>query len=489
MADEASVIDFAGIDTAVVNTPAVDTTPTVVDTPEVDAEVDTEVVDPTVDVKDTAKTDAAKPGKQQYNSDGSPKEEAAKDDLPGDEKTPQEIRKALKAFKDAAPENAAMVKQLHGAFERYSAFSKVFPKVADAERAKEFIDLIGGHEGYEKLTGTVQAAEASDGKLYDPEKNAELINDVVEDLKAQGKIGNLKTLTKSMLEASKTNLSKEEFYSVYAPHFLDGLREAKFGPVVGALSKVLSDPDPAKAIAAAKEIAADMKSFYDELENEQKAAKTEELSPERKKLNDERAAFLKQQEDFKTNQTKEFQNSVASVCEKANNTTLGADLGHYLKLPFFTGFTRANLTPLGNMIKTDLYATLKADSAYQTQMKAMWGAKTPDRAKIEEYHKARVASISADVVRNAVQRMYPGYNKGGAAAGRVAAAAVKKTEQAKVEQKAVATGQPIYVAQKPSRESLDMDHKDAKGKPDAIMNMIAGRGWLKGSNKYITWRK
>jgi hypothetical protein len=486
MADEAGILDLAGVtDTAVTDTPVIDTT--VADVPETDTAV-ADVADADVDAKDTAKTDTAKPKAQQYNSDGSPKEEVDTE-LPGDEKTPQEVRKALKAFKDASPENASMVKQLHGAFERYSAFSKVFPKVADAERAKEFIDLIGGHEGYEKLTGTVQAAEASDGKLYDPEKNAELINDVVEDLKAQGKIGNLKTLTKSMLEASKTNLSKEEFYSVYAPHFLDGLREAKFGPVVGALSKALSDPDPAKAIAAAREIAADMKGFYDELENEHKQAKAEEVSPERKKLNDERAAFLKQQEDFKTNQTKEFQTNVAKVCEKTNNTLLGADLGHYLKKPFFVGFTRENLAPLGNMIKSDLYATLKADNAYQAQMKAMWGAKTPDRAKIEEYHKARVASISADVVRNAVQRMYPGYNKGGAAAGRVAAAADKKAAVAKVEQKAVASGQPIYVAQKPSRDSLDMDHKDAKGKPDAIMNMIAGRGWLKGSGKYITWRK
>jgi hypothetical protein len=36
---------------------------------------------------------------------------------------------------------------------------------------------------------------------------------------------------------------------------------------------------------------------------------------------------------------------------------------------------------------------------------------------------------------------------------------------------------------------LDMDHVDKNGKSDAVMEMIAGRGFLKGSGKWITWRK
>src|SRR5271154_745928 len=390
MSDEAvDVIDFAGLDSAAA-APVVESTP-VADVPEVDTNVDTPEADAaaSTDADSAKKVDPAKPVKQQYNSDGSPKEEATTDELPGDEKTPQEIRKALKAFKDASPENAAMVKQLHGAYERYSAFAKVFPKVADAERAKEFIDLIGGHEGYETLSGTVAAAEASDAKLYDPEKNGELINDVVEDLKSQGKLGNLKSLTKAMLDAARANIAKEEFGPIFEPHFLEGLRDVKFGPVVNFLNKTLSDPeldsaDPAvagaaalRAVKAARETALDMKSFYDDLENKNKQAKTEELSPERQKLNAERAEFLKQQEEFKTNQSKEFQTNVVRACDKMNNTLLGKDLGPYLKMPFFSGFTRENWIPLGNMMKNDLYATLKADSAYQTQMKALWSAKTP----------------------------------------------------------------------------------------------------------------
>jgi hypothetical protein len=114
-------------------------------------------------------------------------------------------------------------------------------------------------------------------------------------------------------------------------------------------------------------------------------------------------------------------------------------------------------------------------------MKAMWGQKAPDRAKIEEYHKARVESISEKLVRDTVQSMYPGYSRGGAAAGRVAAATDKKAAQVKTETAAVATGKPIYVAQKP--KDLDRERKGWE------LEEINGRGYLKGSGKWVTWRR
>ena len=195
---------------------------------------------------------------------------------------------------------------------------------------------------------------------------------------------------------------------------------------------------------------------------------------------------MKDQADFKTNQSTEFKNNVAKVCESHNNKLLGADLGPFLKMPFFVGYGKENLIPLGNTIKNNLYTALKADTAYQAQMKAMWGAKTPDRAKIEEYHKARVQSISKDIVRDTVQKMYPGYAKGGAAAGRVAAAAAKKDVVAKTEVKAAANtaaGKPTYVAQKPAWEAIDWD-KDPKQ-----LLYITGKAYLKGKGTLVTWRK
>lgn len=481
-----SVIDFAGLDSAaaatteVVETAAVETT---VDAPV----VDTTDKSATTDKTDTSKTEAGKKDtKQQYNSDGSPKEtktEATEEDLPGSEKTPQEIRNLLKTMRDADPKNIAAVKQLHGAFERWEASKAIFPGgVNEMRSAKEFQELVGGHEGLEKLQGTVAAAEASDAKLYDASQSASLIEDVVSDLKSQGKLENLGSLTSAILDAAKAH-NEEGYYKSFAPHFHAALEMVNLPGAIEGMVNALADPDPTKAVAAAKGIADGLKKWYAGLDAENKKSKENVVSPERKQLEQDRAAFLKQQEDFKTNQTTEFKNSVAKSCESMNNKTLGAELGPFLKMEFFKGFGRENLIPLGNTIKSNLFANLKADSAYQAQMKAMWGAKTPDRAKIEEYHKARVASIAKDIVRDTVQKMYPGYAKGGAAAGRVAAAAVKKEVTAKVEDKAVASGKPIYVAQKPAWDTIDWD-KDPKQ-----LLYITGKAFLKSSNKLVTWRK
>jgi hypothetical protein len=486
MADEAGILEFSGLDTIgadAVETPVVETP--AAEVPAVDAT--TPAVDATTPAVDATKKEA----KTQYDSSGQPVEaDAVKDeDLPGTEKTPKEIRSALKAFRDASPSNAAATKLLHGSWERYEAVKAIFPGgVNEIKQAKEFLDLVGGHEGLESLQGVKAAAEASDAKLYDPEKNAELISDVVADLKAQGKLENLGNLTSSILDAAKEH-NEKGYYKAFAPHFLSGLELVNIPGALSGLEKALNDPDPAKALAAAKGISGDLSKWYKELETENTKAKDAVVSPERKQLDADRAAFLKDQESFKSNQATEFKNSVATICEKSNNQLLGAQLKDFLRMPFFQGFGRENLMPLGNTIKATLYDTLKADHAYQAQMKSMWAAKTPDRAKIEEYHKARVESISADIVRSTVQRMYPGYAKGGAAAGRIAAKAAKTAVTTTAETAAAVAGKPLYVATKPGRDFLNMDHLDSHGKPDAIMEMIAGRGFLKGSNKWVTWRK
>jgi len=480
-----SVIDFAGLDSA-----AAATTDSAVETPvtETTGAVDTPTTDTTTTTTDTnEKIEAGKAKTQQYDSSGQPVKDEAKtavdDAKEFGEKTPKEIRAALKSFRDADPKNATAVKQLHGAYERWEAAKAIYPGgVNEMKQAKEFHDLLGGAEGYEKLTGIRDAAEASDAKLYDPAQGASLIEDVVEDLKSQGKLSNLGPLTSAMLDAAQAN-DKAGYDKAIAGHFFNELVENNFGNALQGLVNALNDPDPAKGLEEAKKIVTSsngMKGWFDRLANENKTAKAAVISPERKQLDEERANFLKEQQTFKTTQNEQFKTSVASANEKDNNRLLGTELKSYLAKPFFKGYGKENLMPLGNAIKNNLYAALKADSAYQAQMKALWGAKNPDRAKIEEYHKARVESIAEVTVRNTVQNMYPGYANGGAAAGRVAAATDKKAAVAKVETQAAASGKPIYVAVKP--KDLDRTRKDS-----TILE-ITGKGYLP-NGKFVTWRR
>src|ERR1700675_1433593 len=165
-----ALIDFASLDSAA---SAVDTTVAepVVETPAVDAELETpaaEVDSTTTEGKDT----------ETHNADGSEKsaeEQAtfktaatkAESDKAIDTKaTPENVRKALKTMRDASPSNAAVVKELHGAYERFNAYKAEFPTVQAAKEAKAFLESIGGEEGYTKLNESAEAVKATDELLY-----------------------------------------------------------------------------------------------------------------------------------------------------------------------------------------------------------------------------------------------------------------------------------------------------------------------------------
>lgn len=481
---EAGIIDFAGLDSAAAanGTPEVDTPE--VDTPEVDAgaaEVDTEAG------KEGTEDGGEGSGEGKEKTETGKEKTAGKDEAPGDKNTPDNIRKVLKAIKDADPKNAGAVKELHGAFERWNAAKQIFPKgVAEMKEAKALIDLVGGQDGYENLTQTVQSIEATDQLLY--ASDPKLWDNVIEDLKSENKLDAFGKLAPSFLDKLKS-VDEKGYYEAFAPHFLSGLDEVNMSGAIGGLLealKVADDADPkalAAAIAKAKGVADGMDKWLKGLQTKAEKSKAEAVSPEKKALEEERAKFRKEQEDYNTSKSKEFKQGVAKELDSFNNRSLGTALKDYLKMPFFKGFPRETLVDLGNGIKTTLYRTLEADKAYQAQMKALWGVKSPDKAKISEYHQAKVDSIAADVVRKTVQQRYPNYAKGGSAAGRVAAANAKKEATQKADAAAAATGKPVYVPQKPKWEAIDWD-KDPKQ-----LLYIAGKAYLKGSGKLVTWRK
>ncbi len=160
-------------------------------------------------------------------------------------------------------------------------------------------------------------------------------------------------------------------------------------------------------------------------------------------------------------------------------------------MPFFKDFPYETKVDLGNGIKDRLYAALKADKAYQTQMAAMWKSKTPDRAKMLQYHQAKVDSIATDIVTKTVQNRYPGYAKGGSAAGKAAAAVVKKADATKAAATSVASEKPIYVASRP--ENLVREAGKDYSASDLVTLQITGRGFVRTTDgkgfKFITWRR
>lgn len=501
MAD--ALVDFASLDSAaaevtpaaeVVETPAVETD-SAVETPATDTD---SVVEAGTETETTNADGTEKTAEQQAEFKTKAAAKAESDKAIDTKATPDSVRKALKSMRDADPKNADVVKQLHGSFERWNAAKAIFPKgVAEMQEAKAFIELVGGPEGYAKTQEAVDAVTATDELLYaaDPK----LWDNVIEELKTSGHPEALGQLAPAFLQKLKAHDS-DAFYNTTIPVVADALKEVHMDSFVSQFNAALTEknekgevvPNLAKITGLVKSIT----DWYTDLDKDAKLrTATPAETPERKKFLAEKAEFEKTKTEDGQRKQKEFENGVAEECDKKNNVRLGKALGTFLKMPFFKDFPRETLIDLGNGIKERLYSTLKADKTYQAQMATMWKQKTPDRAKMIEYHNAKLESIADEIVRATVQNRYPGYAKGGSAAGRVAAAVVKKAAVAKADTASVNTGKPIYVASRPEnlvREPIKVGGKDYSTN-DLVTLQIMGRGFVRSGDgksfKFITWRK
>ena len=499
MAD--ALVDFASLDSAV-DAPVVDSAVT---EPVVDAPVDAPVVD------EPAAPEAGKET-ETHNVDGSEKSDEekatfktaaakAESDKAIDTKaTPENVRKGLKAFRDADPaKNGAIVKELHGAYERFNAYKTEFPTVQAAKEAKAFIESIGGEEGYTKLNESIDAVKATDELLYaaDPQ----LWKNVLEDLKASGHPEAFGKLAPAYLSELKVH-DADAYYNTFKPHFFNGLKESRMDVMLNSLTAALGAKDAeGKAAPDVKSIASlvqNMNSWYKDIEaEEQSRTKEPEVSVEQKKFLEEKAAFEKTKSADAQAKVEAWENSVAETADKSNNKSLGTALAPFLKMPFFKGFPRETMVDLGNGIKEHLYASLKADRSYQVQISALWkGGNTPENnAKMQKFHQGWLDDHAQELVTKVVQKRYPGYAKGGTAAGRVAVAADKKAADTKAGTASVTNNRPIYVASRPNnliREEVKVGGR-TYGPNDLTMMQIAGRGFVKSTDgksyRLVTWRK
>ena len=501
MADE--MIDFAVADTsAAADSATVETPTTEVETPITDSatvETPTTEVETPTDGKETELKNADGSDKTPEQQEAFKTAAAARAESDKTlESAPATVRAALKAMRDADPKNAGVVKELHGAYERWGAAKTIFPKgVEEMREAKAFIDAVGGPEGYQKSQDMINQVLASDELLYaaDPK----IWDNVIEDLKANGHPEALGQLAPSFLDKLKTT-DETAYYDAFKPHFFDGLKASNVGSFVTQFNAALAAKDATGAskpdMDTITKLVGAITGWYGDLEKEAKNKTTAPVdTPERKKFLAEKAAFEKTRTEDGQRKQKEFETSVATEAEHKNNTILGKVLGGFLKMPFFKDFPYETKVDLGNGIKERLYAALKADKAYQIQMDAMWKQKTPDRAKMIQYHEAKVQSIAQDIVTKTVQNRYPGYAKGGTAAGKAAAAVEKKEVAKKTDAASVNTNKPVYVASRPEnlvREPIKVGGKDYSTS-DLITMQITGKGFVKSTDgksvRLVTWRR
>lgn len=438
-----------------------------------------------------------------HKADGSERTEEEQEDFrakaAGREPLPAEVRIALRGMRDADPKNASVVKALHGAFERWREISA---SLGTGEGAgivgfKNFLQEAGVknlpelRQAYASQTQMHETVKATDQMLYAGDKA--LAKNVWEDIKASTgdkAAGVFSKNVANLVEELRTNPeTKTQYYNdVSRPNLHSSLMESKFPTVLNALYEALNIGDTKNASAVLGNII----SWWNQLD--------ESLSEE-SKINKAREEWTSQQREAEgktqTEATTKWENSVSETADKSNNSFLSKSLAPFLKMPFFRGYGKENLQPLGNALKANLYAALKSDKIYQTNIASLWkqGNTPTNNARIQETHDATVKALADRIVRETVQRHYPGYAKGGSASGKAQAQTDNKAKASASATQSVASGKPIYVASRP--ENLVRDFVKIGGKEyqaeDLRTLQVMGRGFVKTPDgkgfKFITWRR
>lgn len=390
------------------------------------------------------------------------------------------ITDALKSWKEASPEHAAIAKQLSEEHFRLRAFEQSFGNAREARELRMFLNEVTGTAKGQRATLQAvkdhwsglqtfrQNVEDSDQLLYSGDPK--VIENILGDLKEQNKLDALGKLAPKFIEALAAN-DAAGYGRIASSLISSELRSAGFVGTFNSAFKALQSGD----VEAAKESLGTIARWFSQVEKLASDAK----SP---KVDLERQAFDKERAEFEKSKVTEFRTGVAREADKTDNVTLGSALKGYLRSPFFKDFPRPTLIDLAQSIKAELRSRLQGDKAYQTQMKTHWNAKSPDKAKLLEYHNTKVEAIAEEVVRTVVQRRYPQYSKGATAAAGRAAATQQKTATETATTQSSSETKPVYVAKKPDWNAIDWNADPRQ------LNYIAGKAKLK-TGRWVTWRK
>ena len=482
-------------DSSAVDTSSSATTPTNNDSTEL-AVIDASSEQPAEDSAEGTETESHKADGTERTSEereAYKTEQAAK--TTGKDVLPTEARAGLKALKELDNgKYSKVVQQLHGHYERWEA-AKPLLGVGDGSGIVGLKSLLSAH-GVATLPELSQALVNQHEMINSVSESDELLyaadpkiwQNVIEDTTAAGHPEALGKLAGSFVETLKEHDPESFYANVAKPLTLQGMDEAGLPSALNNLHQALVAGDMNSAKAITKAIA----KFYTDLRDE--TGEKAKISKERQAWEAERAEATKGET---AKAAREYETSVSTDAEHINNTMLGKSLGGFLRLPFFKDFPRETMIDLGNGIKEHLYATLKADKTYQSSMATMWKQKpTPEnRAQMLAAHQAKLTEISDRVVREVVQKRYPGYARGGSAAGRVASAAASKANTTRAAAQSISTMKPIYVAARP--DGLIRDSVKVGGKTydaNALQTLqITGRGFVRSSDgrslRFVTWRK
>lgn len=350
-------------------------------------------------------------------------------DSPGQKPLPTtaQIRQALKAFRESNADYASAAKLLNDGYSRYEAYKSEFPTVEEARTVKAQLESVGGLEGLANMQSVMSSIEETDSLLEsgDPKVLDQIAEDAPE---------GFKRLAPAYLNKLQ-KLDPDAFVRTVQPHLIAGLEQAGLPQVLTYLASKLSDkPELAEVVNNTLAWLREQKQLAERFNGDA-------LNPDRQRVQDEMSQVQKERQEM-------LQTAVSTTVDSHIRQELGTRLRPYSAA--LNAMPVAQRADIARACISTLGAALEADKAYQTQIKAMMGARRPDQAKIIAFNKQKVSAL-ADRVIEAVVKNY-GLKAGAAPAPKRGAAPA---------QRATDKGPKPFVqlSGPPSESQIDWNHQ------------------------------
>lgn len=374
------------------------------------------------------------PPEETPEAEGEPEEE------PTDgRKVPDEVRKALKAFRDASPENAKAVSALRDSYGRELAYKAVFPSVKDAQAAQTTLQTVESYGGVEGIQATIAEIEEVDQLLAAGDPKA--LDKIIE-VAGEG----FAKIAPAMLDKLQSS-NPDAYAAAIRPHLVDAIGKSGLSEAFEAVIRSMEfarEPGASPEFKGKyeKQATEGLSKIYQYLQNLGKqappAASTATGAPD--KISERETAVA-------AREAQQFNQEVGSQANVKMNASLEKAISPYLRQLKLAPQAKSDFV---QGVYDEVAKLAKADATYQRNKDAMFKAKTKDAGKIAQLMSAKFDEVVGQATKTVAARRY---GKAAPAAG------APKVAPGTPGTPAVA-GKPVLVKELPKFTDVDWDKTD-----------------------------
>lgn len=364
---------------------------------------------------------------------------------------PDDIKKSLKALQAVNPTAAG---KLRDTFFEAKAFRDVFPTTAEAVKAKEFVDLVGGDDGFK---GLQESLEQWSGLHQSFEQNP---GDFAKALSQANPEAFAAMVPKALNEWAAGNPSAYSYFSNSVA--LNTMTQMGLTPqnLQTLYAQVGDNP-------AAQQILRDVYGMVTGLQG-----KAQQFQQEQAQKNPEQQKFEKQKQEWEQQRQSEFETGVNGQADSYVVEKSQPLIDQYLGGQVVTEEMRALIA---EKVKAELGDRLAKIPGFGAQIDRMYKAR--DAAQVLPYVQRNVDKILQPAVKAVVERLYR--NVAPAKGGKTAGAPGTKAQPGSQVQAQRSTG-VIEL-----RAAPDWSRVDRSKTPDT--DFLMGRAVLKDGRR-VTWQ-